>query len=234
MDFVIKFKIVLDPHYKCFYFKGGNRKKIYFSNKEVLMALQGLNANQESELNSLLAQFPEVLTDKIGCTKVVDCKLHASNPPIAQKAYRVSHAKRELIKSHVQKMLQLNIRSSESEWASPVNLQRLFEARNVILNLNKIRRFKNELRARKSDPTVARIEPKHTFHRSFQSHSFNTQNTNHDNSSGAPSFASSSLHQQIHQLHNLKLKKIHRSTSQTLMFVNIAKILDIHFLNVAN
>jgi len=122
----IKFaKLIPDLDEGIFYFKNKPQHQIHFKNSEYFCALQGLSADQEESLQSLLSQFPEVLNDKIGCSNILECKLIVDSKPIAQRPYPTSHFKRELIKSHVEKMLKLGIiRPSESEWASPVNMVR--------------------------------------------------------------------------------------------------------------
>lgn len=82
----------------------------------------GLDPCQLQELNGLLAEFRDVLSDKIGLTHLTDCKLEVRGEPIAQKPYRVSPFKRSVISEHVRKMLKDGIiRESTSEYASPVN-----------------------------------------------------------------------------------------------------------------
>jgi hypothetical protein len=122
-DFLFNSKIVVDIANGCYYFSCKSQRKISFVNKEVLLALQGLNVSQEGDLNNLLCKYQDVLNGKIGCAKGVTCQLVVSGEPVARRAYRTSAFKKDIIKTHVSRMLELGvIKPSTSEWASPVNL----------------------------------------------------------------------------------------------------------------
>jgi hypothetical protein len=96
-----------------------------------------------------LGRFSDVLCDKIGCSSDTICQLKVTSEPIASKAYRTSHFKRNVIKSHVEKMLKLGvIRPSDSECASPVALQKQGEDYRFCLDYRKINKVT------KSDPYV--------------------------------------------------------------------------------
>jgi len=124
-DFIARTGLLIDIG-KGYCYRGQNpAHKIQFTNKDMLCALQGLDKRQERELYKVLDEFPTVLTDKIGCTNMVRCKLEVQGPPIAQKPYPTSQMKKEIISQNVEKLLKLGfIRPSKSEWASPVTLQK--------------------------------------------------------------------------------------------------------------
>jgi hypothetical protein len=124
IDFIVQSKLVLDLANGNFFFESKCQNKLEFANAEFLCALQGLSSDQDKQLSEMLSSFPDVMTDQIGCANSVYCDLKLkSDDPIAQQPYRVSPAKKELIRSTIRKMLDLGIiRPSESEWASPVNM----------------------------------------------------------------------------------------------------------------
>jgi hypothetical protein len=154
VDFIKKSKMIIDLANGKFFFENKPQRKISFLNDEFLCALQGLSPSQENDLKSLLSSFPEVLNDKIGQTNLATCNLQTTCEPLAQRAYRVSQHKRDIIKTHVDKMLKLGIiRPSTSEWASPVNL--VPERGDYRFTVDYRRLNKNT----KSDPfTIPRIE----------------------------------------------------------------------------
>jgi len=115
-DFISESDFILDLSKGCCYFSFLPSAKIYFHNREILCALQGLQSRQQHQLNYLLSQFPDVMTDKVGCTSVVKCELSVSGKPIAQRPYPTSPTKRAIIKENVQNLLRLGfIRASKSE-----------------------------------------------------------------------------------------------------------------------
>ena len=99
---------------KGYCYRGQNpAHKIQFTNKDMFCALQGVNKRQERELYKVLDEFSTVLTEKSGCTNMVQCKLEVQGPPIAQKPYPTSQMKRE---TNVEKLLKLGfIRPSKSK-----------------------------------------------------------------------------------------------------------------------
>ena len=123
-NFMKSSNIVLDMAEGKFWFSHNNKTKyVRFCNAEFLCALQGLNTNQESDLDSLLGEFPDVFSGQIGMTDMTKCKFHVPGKPIAERPRRVSFKKKATIKEHVHKMQELGIIvPSESEWASPVHL----------------------------------------------------------------------------------------------------------------
>ncbi|CAL8085376.1 unnamed protein product [Orchesella dallaii] len=124
-DFIRKSGLVLDLSRGEYWTKARQHKRMTFTNANVLCSLQGLSDTQKAELDSVLTNFPDVVTNTIGCTQAVQCQIKVDGPPIAQKPYPVSYAKRKIIKQHIDKMLEQGIISrSESEWASPVTLQK--------------------------------------------------------------------------------------------------------------
>lgn len=124
-DFIKHARMVIDLHNQCYYF-GNNKEVIFpFDANPTLCLLQGLNRDRRIQLHAMLNEFTDVLVDRVGKTNAVQCKLEVSSKPIAQKAYKESPAKHKIIKKHVKEMLDLGvIRPSESEWASPVALQK--------------------------------------------------------------------------------------------------------------
>jgi len=146
-DFIRSSELIINLSKGCCFFQFLPTAKIYFDNKDVLCALQGLNNKQLSQLNTLLSDYPDVMSNSVGCTNMVRCKLRVEGTPIAQKPYPASPFKQALIKEQVDKLLQLGfIRSSKSEWASPVNLRKQGENYRFCLDYRKL-----NLRT-KSDP----------------------------------------------------------------------------------
>ena len=146
-DFIKHSDLVIDLSKACCYFSFLPTAKIYFENMELLCALQGLQPTQNSMLQNLLGEFSDVLTDRIGCTNIVKCNLVVNSKPIAQKPYPVSPFKKALIRDKVKQLLELGfIRSSKSEWASPVNIRKQGEDYRFCLDYRKLNN------ATKSDP----------------------------------------------------------------------------------
>jgi len=65
-DFISESDLILDLSKGCCYFSFLLSAKIYFHNQEILCALQGVQSGQQHQLNYLLSQFPDVMTDKVG------------------------------------------------------------------------------------------------------------------------------------------------------------------------
>jgi len=125
-EFIQKADILMDIPQAMFWFRNQPNeacKFIKFRNHEFLCALQGLSELQNQELNNLISEYPEVFTDKIGCTDLIPCKLEVEGPPIAMRPYPISQVKRKIMKEHVQEMLRLGIiEPSDSEWSFPATL----------------------------------------------------------------------------------------------------------------
>lgn len=83
-----------------------------------------LDAFGKSTLFCQLHENSGVCTDVLGCTKVLTHKIFLSNHmPIKQKPYRVSPTKLQIIKEHVEEMLEKDIiEPSTSPYAAPVVL----------------------------------------------------------------------------------------------------------------
>jgi len=155
LDFILEHKVVIDLPNGQFFFSPHSQKRMNFQNKEFISALvMGLNTKQQTELDSLLSQYPDVMSDKIGCTNWTDFKLEVDSEPIAQKPYKVSQFKRDIISQKLKEMLQLGIcRPSTSEWASPVSIRKQDNDYRFCLDYRKLNR------ATKSDPyPIPRIE----------------------------------------------------------------------------
>jgi len=123
LDFIKKYHLVPDFTAGKFWFTFGRGMfEEEIENAATICALHGLNNSQETDLETLIAKFPELFSDKLGKTHLVECKLDPKDPtPIAQKPYPISNLKRELISKNVEEMLKLGvIEPSDSEWASPV------------------------------------------------------------------------------------------------------------------
>ena len=149
MDFMQEAKIIIDTETVSWSYKYREGRKSSFINKEMLCALQGLQDSQKQEIFALLDEYPEVVTDRIGCTNAVQAKLNVVGSPVAQKPYPISYHKRGIIKEHVNKMLELGIISpSESEWASPVTLVKQGDSYRFCSDLRKINKVT------KNDPYV--------------------------------------------------------------------------------
>jgi len=126
VEFIEQADILMDIPNGIFWFRNKPNdtcKFMRFRNHEFLCALQGLSQLQENELSNVISEYPEVFSDTLGCTDLVQCKLEIEGPPIAQPAYPISNKKRKIMREHIQEMLKLGIIvPSDSEWASPVSL----------------------------------------------------------------------------------------------------------------
>ena len=67
--------------------------------------------------------FPDVLGENLGWTRVVEHDIETEAQPIRQHPYQVLITMRETVKAELDLMLNLDIiQPSRSPWASPVNL----------------------------------------------------------------------------------------------------------------
>jgi len=124
-DFISYAAIVIDLHNQSYYFANNANKIFPFTTNPILCRLEGIDESKQKELNDLLQNYKKAISLDIGKTDHVQCKLEMEGRPIAQKPYYESPPKRKLIKEHVQQMLKLGIiRPSQSEWASPVAMQK--------------------------------------------------------------------------------------------------------------
>ena len=124
-DFLYYAKIVLDIPNLSFYFTTNSKNSFPFVSNPMFCMLEGLTEERQTQLNAMLHEFKHTLSGTIGHTDLVQCKLDVVGTPVAQKPYNYTPTKRKLIKQHVNEMLELGIiRPSESEWASPVNMQK--------------------------------------------------------------------------------------------------------------
>ena len=85
-----------------------------------------LNPDQQDQINALLHEFQDIMTDLPGCTNLGkhDIKL-TDKEPIKCRPYPLPHALREEVKNEVQKMINLDIvETSSSPYASPVVMVR--------------------------------------------------------------------------------------------------------------
>jgi hypothetical protein len=99
---------------------------------------------QRKALPQLLSQFQDAFlwkNQRLGYTDLVTHHIHIGNqPPIKQKAYRLSHRERELICKEVQQMLEDGIiEESESPWVScPVITKKKDGGDRFCINLRKV------------------------------------------------------------------------------------------------
>ena len=154
VDFISQNNIIIDIARGNFYFSSSPNRRVKFQNRDFLCALTGLNEQRKAELDSLLHEFPDVLSNKVGCTNLVECKFEVTGDPVAQKPYKCGPFKRAIITKHIQDMLQGGIiRPSKSEWASPVTLQKQNGEYRFCLDYRRLNK------ATKSDPfPIPRIE----------------------------------------------------------------------------
>jgi hypothetical protein len=83
-----------------------------------------LTAKQKAELDLLLAEFADVLTDVPGQTNLAEHSIMlTSEEPIRSKPYPTPHAMRDTVRNEVTKMLDMGIiERSDSPYASPIVL----------------------------------------------------------------------------------------------------------------
>jgi hypothetical protein len=125
VDFIKSSRMIINIAQGTYHFANKSQHNFQFTNQETLMALQGLTPTQEDDVARLIKKFNTISTETLGCTNWFSCELKVEGPPIAQKPYKVSPFKSEVIKKHVNRMLQMGvIRPSDSEWASPVTLSK--------------------------------------------------------------------------------------------------------------
>lgn len=95
-----------------------------------------LNKEQSEEIAQLLHEFADVMTDKPGCTNLVehDIKL-TSNNPVRLKPYPLPYSMTETVNREVDDMLHLDIiESSDSAYSSPIVLVKKREKNNSVLH----------------------------------------------------------------------------------------------------
>ncbi|CAL8107960.1 unnamed protein product [Orchesella dallaii] len=158
-DFIIHSKLVLDIANGKFYVADRPHKRISFSNSDVLCALQGLTLEQKSQLDNLIAEFPQVFSDTIGTTDLVECELQMEGPPIAQRPFKQSPTKQAMIKEHVDKILSqptampivaTDEHDSENESVSPELLEDM-----ILLQMENISSFCKNVLAKYGVPIIA-------------------------------------------------------------------------------
>jgi hypothetical protein len=105
---------------------------------------EDLTLEQRKALTQLLSQFQDAFlwkNQRLGYTDLVTHHIHTDNqPPIKQKAYRLSHRERELICKEVQQMLEDRIiEESESPWVScPVIIKKKDGGVRFCIDLRKV------------------------------------------------------------------------------------------------
>ena len=81
-----------------------------------------LTAEQNADLESLLAEFDDVFSDKPGRTTLAEHEIHTADaPPIRQAPYRIPHAYRDTVRNELHRLVADDIiEPSSSPWASPI------------------------------------------------------------------------------------------------------------------
>ena len=129
IDVISKAGIIPDLKNKTFGFSDMNKKpfKLFQNKGEPLSSnsLRAMTDNEESQLNELLAQFPDVITDKVGKTNVFVHKIELQKEfQKKHKPYPSSPKVQQEIDSQLKFMLDNDIiRPSHSEYGSPVFLR---------------------------------------------------------------------------------------------------------------
>jgi len=102
---------------------GDESQSLLETGEQVTMPLdyQSLMPGQLNELQKLLHEFPQLTSDKLGCTDVLEHDVIAGDaPPTRQQPYRVPLAMQETIQRERDKILKLGaIKPYSSSWASP-------------------------------------------------------------------------------------------------------------------
>ena len=82
------------------------------------------NEGEVRKVKQMLEEFSDVLTDLPGRTNLIEYEMKlTTTDPIRSKPYAVPHAKRDLLKQEIEKMLRMGvIEKSSSSYASPVVL----------------------------------------------------------------------------------------------------------------
>ena len=84
-----------------------------------------LDTTQQQQLKSLLHEFGDMFTPKLGKTSMVKHAIRTKGPPIRQPIRRLPMSTQGVIEQEVQRMLKEGIiRPSSSPWSSPVVLVR--------------------------------------------------------------------------------------------------------------
>ena len=103
---------------------GDESQSLLETGEQVTMPLdyQSLMPDQVNKLQKLLHEFPQLTSDKLGCTDVLGYDVIVGDaPPIRQQPYRVPLATQETMERERDKILKLGaIKLYSSSWASPV------------------------------------------------------------------------------------------------------------------
>jgi len=138
-DFIFKSKTIIDLSQGYYFLRNKSHCKLSFRNSELLLALQGLSDHQQADLDKLLSKFPDVLSNTVGSTDLVQCELKVTGEPKSQKPYPVSPMKRDIIRTQVQQMIDMGvIRPSTSPWASPIHLKKENDAYRFTMDLREL------------------------------------------------------------------------------------------------
>ena len=91
--------------------------------KQLLISIQ-LKPTQRTELDELLQEFGDVLSNCPGKTQSAECRINTGRAPLIRlPPYRLPHAYRDIVKSKLEEMERDGIiEHSSSEWAFPVVL----------------------------------------------------------------------------------------------------------------
>src|SRR5439155_19853 len=128
-DSIGKMGLIPDIKNSKFWFSDNVNKSydFYLKNKKDVSvhSLKALTETEQDQIESLIKEFPDVLTDKVGRVAVVKHKIiMTAEAPFKSKPYKASPKVEEELNKQIQFMLENDIiRPSKSEYSSPVFLR---------------------------------------------------------------------------------------------------------------
>ena len=93
-------------------------------NDRITPDLSHLNAQQGDCVNDIIKEFPDVLTVKLGLTSILEYNIVLTDhTPVHMQPYRLAPPRMEILKEHVNKMMEQGIiRLSTSNYSNPIFL----------------------------------------------------------------------------------------------------------------
>lgn len=128
IDFWSKMEIIPDLYTGEWSFRGENHSSAI--NLDGIQNLETLLPDQRNSLNRVIEQAFANMGDKLGCTHLVEHKIHTNSPPIRQRYYPLSPALQKIVNEELNDMLKNDIiEPSSSSWASPIVMVRKSDGR---------------------------------------------------------------------------------------------------------